>query len=85
MDFSKALELLKNGKRIKRTGWLDTKQYLIIATNIRYQRYDRMIDETLSHVSKVEGESIMCVGYIGAQIGWAANSDDLLANDWKVI
>jgi hypothetical protein len=40
MNFSKALELLKQGKKIKRTGWNGKNQYLELATCISYKNLD---------------------------------------------
>ena len=36
MDFGKAIQLLKEGKRLQREGWNGKKQYIELATNISY-------------------------------------------------
>lgn len=33
MDFGKAIQLLKEGKRLQREGWKGKKQYIELATN----------------------------------------------------
>ena len=37
MDFGKALELLKQGKKVARKGWNGKSQYIELATNVSYK------------------------------------------------
>ena len=37
MDFGKALEALKAGKKVGRKGWNGKNQYIELATNIGYR------------------------------------------------
>lgn len=38
MDFGQAIEAVKNGKRIKRTGWNGQDQYAELVSHVSYRR-----------------------------------------------
>ena len=75
MDFGKAIEELKVGKKVARKGWNGKSMYitLIPAGNAMHQGYN-MQD---------------CIGMKTAknemQPGWLASQTDMLAEDWKII
>lgn len=83
MNFGKALEEVKQGKRIARKGWNGKSQYIELASNISY--------------INAKGECINCnhdaignralafVGTSGVQMGWLASQADMLAEDWVVV
>ena len=84
MDFGKALEALKEGKRVKRKGWNGKEQYVVLA----YMQ----LCITSSGVSINEPEHtdigskfLMFVGTSGYQCGWLASQADMLAEDWEIV
>lgn len=82
MNFSKALEYLKEGKKVCREGWNGKKQYIELATNISYKNAKGKIINT-EHEA-IGNKAIAFVGTSGVQIGWLASQADMLAEDWEV-
>ena len=83
MSFGKAIELLKEGKRLQREGWNGKNQYVVIATNISYVNANKEIIN-VNHEA-IGNKAIAFVGTSGVQLGWLASQSDMLANDWKVV
>lgn len=84
MDFSfaEALQYLKAGKRVRRSGWNGKNQYVELATCISYKRAD-------GEVVNVEHDAIgncalAFVSPSGVQLGWLASQADMLAEDWEL-
>ena len=80
MNFGKAIEALKEGKRVTRAGWNGKGQYIELATVYDYFTFDGDGIE-LKH-EDIENKAIAFVGTRGVQIGWLASQADMLANDW---
>ena len=83
MNFGKALECLKEGKKATRKGWNGKKQYIELATNISYKNADEKIINT-EHEA-IGNKAIAFVGTSGVQIGWLASQSDMLSEDWEVV
>lgn len=80
MDFGKAIQLLKQGKRVARKGWNGKNQYIELATNISYKNAN---EETINAEHEAIGnKAIAFVGTSGVQLGWLASQADILAEDW---
>ena len=77
MNFSEALSILKEGKRIKRKGWNGQDQYLTLATAEYYIDCDGT-----KHFTNVP--CIVFHGTKGIQVGWLASQEDMLSYDWVV-
>ena len=83
MNFGKAIELLKKGKKVSRKGWNGKNQYIELATNISYKNVD---DEIININHKTIGnKAIAFIGTSGIQIGWLASQSDMLSDDWELI
>lgn len=83
MDFGKAIQLLKEGKRLQREGWNGKGQYIELATNISYKNANGEIIN-VEH-DAIGNKAIAFVGTSGVQIGWLASQSDMLSNDWKEV
>jgi len=83
MNFGKALESLKQGKKVCRKGWNGKKQYIELATNISYKNANEEIINT-EHEA-IGNKAIAFIGTSGVQIGWLASQADMLAEDWEVV
>ena len=82
-DFGKAIQYLKEGKRLQRQGWNGKNQYIELATNIGYKNAN---NETINAEHKAIGnKAIAFVGTSGVQLGWLASQADMLAEDWKIV
>lgn len=82
LDFGKAIQLLKEGKKLQRKGWNGKNQYIELATNISYKNTE---DETINAEHDAIGNrAIAFVGTSGVQLGWLASQADMLAEDWQI-
>lgn len=83
MDFGKALEAIKSGKKAKRKGWNGKNQYIELASNISYISASNEI-VNCEH-DAIGNRAIAFVGTNGVQMGWLATQSDMLADDWEVV
>ena len=83
MNFGKALEELKAGKKVARTGWNGKKQYIELATSISYVNADGEVINC-NHEA-IGNKAIAFVGTSGVQMGWLASQADMLAEDWHIV
>ena len=82
-SFSKAIELVKVGKKVQRQGWNGKGQYIELATNISYVN---AAGETINAEHDAIGnKAIAFVGTSGVQLGWLASQADMLAEDWQEV
>lgn len=82
LDFGKAIQLLKEGKKLQRKGWNGKNQYIELATNISYKNNE---DEIINAEHEAIGNrAIAFVGTSGVQLGWLASQADMLAEDWQI-
>lgn len=82
MNFGKAIEALKEGKRATRAGWNGKGQYIELATNISYVNSK---GEVINCEHEAIGnKAIVFVGTSGVQMGWLASQADMLAEDWMI-
>ena len=85
MTFGLAIEALKRGLKVARTGWNGKEMFLFIARDI-----DFTTKADLSCVSDLEGElSLPSIVMKTADnhfcVGWLASQTDMLAEDWKIV
>lgn len=90
MNFGQALELLKQGKRVRRLGW-NGKGMFIYLTKGSVVPFEQM------RTAHVTAESTgLDAAYISSHIdmraadgtvviGWLASQTDMLAEDWEVL
>lgn len=83
MDFGKAIQLVKEGKKVQREGWNGKNQYIELAMCISYTNADGKIIN--AEHNAIGNSAIAFVGTSGVQLGWLASQADMLANDWKEI
>ena len=85
MNFGEALEKVKAGYAISRTGWNGKGQfvYLISARDLQVG--------LMSGYGEYEGEPIFTdtlairTTHNQIQVGWLASQSDMLAEDWRVV
>ena len=80
MNFGKALELLKEGKKVARVGWNGKHQYIELATCVSYKNQQGEIIN-VNH-EQMGNKAIAFVGTSGVQLGWLASQADMLSEDW---
>ncbi len=84
MDFGKAIEALKSGKRVARAGWNGKGMWLCLATEIDFV--------TKASLAEFEGlpttvlpAIVMFTATKEFVIGWLASQTDMLAEDWQIL
>lgn len=83
MDFGKAIEAVKAGKRVSRAGWNGKGQYIELAACVSYKN---AIGEIINVNHQALGNNaIAFVGTSGVQLGWLASQADMLAEDWQIL
>ena len=83
MDFGKAIQLLKEGRKVQREGWNGKNQYIELANNISY--INPLGEIINAEHDAIGNKAIAFVGTSGVQLGWLASQADMLANDWKMV
>ncbi|MDE6838681.1 MAG: DUF2829 domain-containing protein [Acutalibacter sp.] len=83
MDFGKAIEAVKAGKRVSRAGWNGKGQYIELATCVSYKNAAGEI-VNVNHQA-LGNNAIAFVGTSGVQLGWLASQADMLAEDWQIL
>jgi len=83
MNFGKALEALKQGKKVARKGWNGKEQFIELATNVSYANPQGNIIN-VNH-EQMGNKAIAFVGTSGVQLGWLASQADMLSEDWQIV
>lgn len=74
MNFGEALELLKNGKRVARSGWNGKGMWVTL------QRPNELSLMTLPYLYLSYPSD--AINTPGARVPWLASQTDILAEDW---
>ena len=93
MNFGKAIEALKEGKRIARQGWNGKGMFLFLlpaGTVPTKAIYDTALRAVIE--SEVGGETFEALGSIRMftavkkiLTGWLASQSDILSEDWQIL
>lgn len=79
MNFSDALNLIKNGVRVTRAGWNGKNMWIFLVDGAEY---------SIHCWSAPEGENntpFIAIKTIDAVVPWVASQTDLLAEDWAKV
>ena len=82
LDFGSAIQMMKAGKRVRRSGWNGKNQYIELATAISYKNAQGEV-VNVEHEA-IGNNAIAFVGTSGVQMGWLASQADMLAVDWEI-
>ena len=87
MNFGKAIEELKNGKKVARTGWNGKGMYLIL---IKGKCIHNAITECYGDgIAENTPEVLDSIAMYTAQkqlvVGWLASQTDMLSEDWEIV
>ena len=89
MDFSKAIEALKRGETVARSGWNDKGMFLTLQEgsivdgnnvhNVGAKKYYADVQCTIApHIDMKSADETYVVG-------WLASQTDMLAEDWEIV
>ena len=96
MDFGKALEALKNGKKVAREGWNGKGMYLYLVLgttvdkeNLRNEASRILPDDEMAMHGTGVAEFLPHIDMRTANgdicVGWLASQTDMLSEDWIVV
>ena len=80
MNFGKALEELKQGKKVARKGWNGKGMYLFLANGEDLSRclFKEGEPKCQDSICMYTAQGTICVG-------WLASQADMLSEDWDVV
>lgn len=94
MNFGEAINALKQGKKVARTGWNGKGMYLYL-TSGSVINFDELKTETQNSLRATFGagtDQVEICSHIDMKaadnsvvIGWLASQTDMLAEDWVII
>ena len=90
MNFGKAIELLKQGKRVCRKGWNGKNMFIYLVEGTTLENRNKLRNEADNHIPNLKGEIKINshIDMFTAQetiiVGWVASQTDMLAEDWEI-
>ncbi len=85
MNFSKALEEMKAGKKLSRKGWNGKGMYVFLLTGEDIKKaIAPMPDNTIAlpSIAMCTHDSTRRKAVL---VGWLASQSDMLADDWEIV
>jgi|SRR5438045_6136112 len=96
MNFGQALESLKNGSKVSRSGWNGKNMFIVLMPALYLPPYNsqgterKVNDRTAKWIG--EDQPLDCQPYIAMytatkqwQPGWLCSQADMLAEDWGIV
>lgn len=91
MDFGKAIEALKQGKKVARKGWNGKGMYLWLMQPAKVKA-EWCKEPHLKELAEQNGGEIEALGTIRMLTadkkiltGWLASQTDILSEDWEIV
>lgn len=80
MNFGKAIEALKEGKKVARVGWNGKAMYLFLC-------FPASIEPKAENVEIYSARQSIAIRTADSSIvvGWNASQEDILAEDWMIV
>tara|TARA_R110002020_G_scaffold71288_1_gene184310 strand:+ start:85 stop:351 length:267 start_codon:yes stop_codon:yes gene_type:complete len=88
MNFGQAIEELKSGSKVARSGWNGRGMWLILvpgSKGIRPTQNTPYSNAGITDKVDIEPHIDMLTAQGNMQPGWLASQTDMLADDWQVI
>lgn len=91
MDFGKAIEALKEGKKVARKGWNGKGMYLWLlpAAKVKAEWCKEPHLKALAEENGGEVEALGSIRMLTADkkvlTGWLASQTDMLSEDWEIV
>ena|SRR5215213_7347804 len=92
MSFGAALEALKAGKRVQRTGWNGKDMWLSYspgASNLPEEKFWSPHNREFAMSNGGTAEVLPCITMKTADnkilMGWLASQTDMLSDDWQIV
>lgn len=85
MTFGGAIEALKRGSKVSRSGWNGKGMYLVLVTG---GTVEHPLVESGAEVEALPAIGMWTVNFVGRRAflhGWLASQTDMLAEDWSIV
>jgi hypothetical protein len=85
MNFSEALELLKNGEILTRAGWNGKGMFVFLVNGSQFKVNRAPLSKIFPEGTDIDYRPHIDMKYADGSIGvWLASMGDLMAEDWKL-
>ena len=86
MNFSQALDLIKQGKKLAREGWNGKDGFIFLVQGSEFEVNRAPLNQFYSIGTKIKYNPHIDAQYSNGSVGvWDANVFDILAEDWVEI
>ena len=86
MDFSRALEEIKKGKLLKRSGWNGKDQFVFLVNGSNFTVNRKPLIDIFDDGTQVTYRPHIDMKYQDGSIGvWLSSMGDLMAEDWELV
>lgn len=85
MNFGKAIEALKNGKSVTRSGWNGKGMFLYLINGSEFQNALKYGYGEYEHEPTITSSIAMKTAQNTIVVGWLASQTDMLAEDWEIV
>ena len=86
MDFGKAIEALKDGKKVCRDGWNGADMYVFLVAGSKFKVNRPPLNEMFPEGTEITYRPHMDIKTADGSIStWAPSNSDVLAEDWRVL
>lgn len=94
MNFGQAIEVLKDGKKVARSGWngkgmfvyyVESSEVSPVDLRGAAQKHVGSIQKSIADKVKINGHIDMKAADGSIVIGWLASQTDMMADDWEVV
>ncbi len=86
MDFGKAIQLLKDGKKLQREGWNGKGLFVYYVPANKYEAITKIASSIADEENKVQYEPYFAIKNAKGTIStWVPSINDCLAEDWKIV
>ena len=85
MNFSDALECVKNGARIHRDGWNGKCMFVYYVPKGEFLPFTEIAKQLVNSDGLVEYEPYLAIKNVKGTVStWVPSINDILANDWNI-
>lgn len=86
MNFGKAIEALKEGKKVARTGWNGKGMYVYYVPAAKYKRCTESAKDLADENDMVQYNPYFAIKNVNNTVStWVPSINDCLAEDWMIV
>jgi hypothetical protein len=86
MNFSEALEEIKNGKLLKRAGWNGEDQFVFLVNGSEFDVNREPLLSIFDLGTRIKYRPHIDMKYQDGSVGvWLSSMGDLMAEDWEIL